>query len=349
MFTPPNVIGCCSPTKTDADKARLRQEVVSCWPFAPELLNLLEDNILMADAAQNNRDLIRILAEVFREREGNAPLVTPADFSIENDSCGVTSLLDSLAASADQEQLRQKALRNLQAIRDASITAPHAVGVVSALWIRSLSAAHDAGGTRQEVQLDVTGGTPVDDNSFTAELTEIVDNSFNIHDVGTTEKRYCFKLPENPVSKVKAWARNDRSFEPETAAPPGLLPVRKDQEYLRTVLNYLLKSPDSTSEQPCVPIVLDPNWEKAPWANMQSANRSSVEMGTTRRSRACGPADCAGRCSQDSWPLAGRSRASQSQHGPVPAAQGRPAEHLRRPRPDYHGPLCNARQGVGRL
>ena len=70
------------------------------------------------------------------------------------------------------------------------------------------------------------------------------------------------------MSKVKAWARNDRSFEPETAAPPGLLPVRKDQEYLRTVLNYLLKSPDSTSEQPCVPIVLDPNWEKSPWANV---------------------------------------------------------------------------------
>ena len=59
--------------KTDADKARLRQEVVSCWPFAPELLNLLEDNILMADAAQDNRDLIRMLAEVFRERDGNAP------------------------------------------------------------------------------------------------------------------------------------------------------------------------------------------------------------------------------------------------------------------------------------
>jgi len=256
------------PDKTDADKARFRQDVVSCWPFAPELFNLLEDNILMADAAQNSRDLIRILAEVFRERDGSGPLVTPADFSIENDACGVTSLLDSLTASADQEQLRQKAIRNLQAIRDAGIAAPHAVGVVSALWVRSLSAAHDAGGTRQEVQLDVTGATQVDDNSFTAELTEIVDNSFNIHDVGTTEKRYCFKLPENPVSKVKAWARNDRSFEPETAAPPGLLPVRKDQEYLRTVLNYLLKSPDSTSEQPCVPIVLDPNWEKAPWANV---------------------------------------------------------------------------------
>src|SRR5208282_2765717 len=51
--------------------------------------------------------------------------------------------------------------------------------------------------------------------------------------------------------------------------PPTLLQVRKDQEYLRTVLNYLLKTPDSTHQQPCCPIVLDPNWEKSPWANMQ--------------------------------------------------------------------------------
>lgn len=255
--------------KTGADQARLRQEVVACWPFAPELLNLLEDNILMADAAQGNRDLIRTLAEVYRARGGQSPVLTPADFSIDDDSCGVLSLLDAMAASADQEQLREKARRNLAALNDAAIPAPHALGVVSALWMRSLSAAHDAGGTRQDVQLDVTGVAIVDDNSFTAELNEIVDNSFNIHEVGTTEKRYCFKLPENPVSKVKAWARNDKSFEPDTAAPPGLLTVRKDQEYLRTVLNHLLKSPDSATEQPSCPIILDPNWEKSPWANTQ--------------------------------------------------------------------------------
>jgi hypothetical protein len=255
--------------RTDADKARLHQEVVACWPFAPELLNLLEDNILMAAAAQGSRDLIRTLAEVYKVRGVQSPLITPADFSIDDDSCGVLSLLDAMAATADQEQLREKARRNLEALRDAGVPAPHAQGVVSALWVRSLSAAHDAGGTRQEAQLDVTRETPVDDNAFIAELAEIVDSSFNIHEVGTTQKRYCFKLPENPVSKVKAWARNDRSFEPDMPAPPGLLPVRKDQEYLRTVLNYLLKTPDSTREQPCVPIVLDPNWERAPWANAQ--------------------------------------------------------------------------------
>lgn len=261
------------PDQSDADKARLRRETVECWPFAPELMSLLEDNILMADAAQDNRDLIRILAEVSRERVSQVPIVTPADFSIDDDACGVTSLLDSIAATADQEQLREKALRNLEAVQKANIDAPNVREVISSLWVRSLSTTHDAGGTREEVQLDITRTGPVDDNAFTAELAEIIDNSFNIHRVGTAEKRYCFKLPENAESKVKAWARNDRSFEPDTAAPAGLLPVRRDQEYLRTVLNHLLKSPDSTMEQPCRPIVLDPNWEKAPWANVPQTDR----------------------------------------------------------------------------
>ncbi len=254
--------------KNDRDQSDLRKEVAACWPFAPELLNLLEDHILMAAAAQDNRDLIGILAEVFRSRGDQVPVITAADFCVDDDECGVTSLLDSFATSADQERLREKAIRNLQAIRAAGIQVPHAREVISSLWMRSLSAAQDLGGTRNEVQLDVTRDTAVDDNSFTAELATIVENSFNIHEVGTHDKRFCFKLPENPEAKLKAWARNDRSFEPEGTTAEGLLPVGRDQVYLRTVLNYLLRSPDAASEQPSIPIVLDPNWERAPWANV---------------------------------------------------------------------------------
>ena len=250
--------------RTAAEQARLRQEVAQCWPFAPELLNLLEDNILMAAAAQDNRDLIRILAEVYRERKDPAAVVTPADFSIENDDCGVTSLLDAFTASADQEKLREKAIRNLKALRDASVPAPHALAVISSLWMRSLSPAHDAGGTRQEVQLDVTRDAPVDDNSFTLELAEIIDSSFNIHEVGTTEKRYCFRLPENPVSKVKAWARNDHSFVPQTAAAPGLLPVGRDQDYVRKALNGSEGRRAASATRPCVPL-LNSCSERAYW------------------------------------------------------------------------------------
>ncbi|MEO8497248.1 MAG: hypothetical protein ABI614_19425, partial [Planctomycetota bacterium] len=254
--------------KTPTDQSRLRDEVIACWPFAPELLALLEDHILMAAAAQDNRDFIRMLAEVFRTRGQQVPIITPADFCVDDDDCGVTTLIDSFATSADQERLREKAIRNLQAIQEANVDAPHAREVISSIWVRSLSTNQDAGGTRNEVQLDITRATPVDDNIFTAELANIVESSFNIHEVGTHEKRFCFKLPENPESKLKAWAKNDRAFDPQSATAAGLLPVRRDQEYLKLVLNYLLKTPDGTNEPPSQPVVLDPNWEKAPWASL---------------------------------------------------------------------------------
>src|SRR5208283_1800975 len=109
------------PEKPGADQARLKQDVAECWPFSPELLGILEDHILMAAAAQDSRDFIRMLAEVFRVRGNKVPVITPADFSVDDDDCGVTTLIDSFATSADQERLREKAIRNLNAIRDAMI------------------------------------------------------------------------------------------------------------------------------------------------------------------------------------------------------------------------------------
>ncbi len=259
--------------KTQADQAHLRQEVCECWPFSPELLALLEDHILMAAAAQDNRDFIRMLAEVFRARGQEVPIITPADFSVDDDECGVTPLVDSFATSADQERLRDKAIRNLQAIQEANIEAPRAREVISSIWVRSLSTAQDAGGTRNEVQLDITRGAKIDDNSFTAELETIRSHSWNIHLVGPNQDRLCFKLPENPESKLKSWAKNDRAFDPQSTTAPGLLPVRRDQEYLKLVLNYLLKTPDGTNEPPSQPVVLDPNWEKAPWANLPHSDQ----------------------------------------------------------------------------
>jgi len=254
--------------RSAADQARLKQECVDCWPFSPELLTLLEDHILMAAAAQDSRDFIRMLAEVFRARGQHVAIVTPADFSVDDDKCGVTTLIDSFATSADQERLREKAIRNLSALQEANVSAPHAREVISSIWVRSLSSAQSAGATRHEVQLDLTGNGPVDDNVFTAELAEIVENSFNIHEVGAQEKRFCFRLPENPDSKLKSWARNDRAFDSQSAAAPGLLAVGRDQEFLRQFLNHYLKTPDGARELPSQIVVLDPNWMRAPWANV---------------------------------------------------------------------------------
>lgn len=119
------------PEKVEADKTRLQGEVAECWPFAPELLDLMDDQILMAAAAQDTRDLIRILAEVFRARGSHTPLVTAADFHVDDDSCGVTSLLGSFATTADQERLREIAQRNLEALRETGLEAPHARSVTA--------------------------------------------------------------------------------------------------------------------------------------------------------------------------------------------------------------------------
>jgi hypothetical protein len=259
--------------KTDSEKDRLRREVVDAWPFSPDLLGLLEDHILMAESAQDKRDLIRVLAELFRARGNAVPILTPSDFIVTDDECGVLTLLDSFATTVDQEHLREKAIRNLGALQAAGVAASDAVSVISGIWIRSLSASNILGGTREELQLDLTRDRAVDDNAFTAELATIVENSFNIHEVGTTDKRYCFKLEENPLSKVKANAKNDKLFESDAPAAPGLLPVMKDQVFMRQVLEHQLRSPDSVNEPPSRVIVLDPNWEASPWANVPAQDQ----------------------------------------------------------------------------
>lgn len=261
------------PNKSDVEKDRLRREVVDAWPFAPDLLILLEDHILMAESAQDKRDLIRVLAELFRSRGALVPLLTPSDFLVNEEDCGVLTLIDAFATTADQEHLREKAIRNLDALQAAGVQAGYAQEVISGIWIRSLSATNIVGGTREELQLDLTRARAIDDNGFTAELATIVENSFNIHEVGTNEKRYCFKLEENPLAKVKATAKNDKLFEPEAPAAPGLLPVMKDQTFIRQVLEHQLRSPDSVNEPPSRVIVLDPNWEAAPWANVPAQDQ----------------------------------------------------------------------------
>jgi len=254
--------------KSDAEKDRLRKEVAEAWPFSPELLTLLEDHILMAESAQDKRDMIRVLAELFRSRGSQVPLLTPSDFLVTDDDCGVLTLIDSFATTSDQERLREKAIRNLEALQAAGVQIDRARETISGIWIRSLSATNILGGTREELQLDLTRTRPVDDNAFTAELTTVVENSFNIHEVGTGEKRFCFKLEENPLSKVKAMAKNDKLFDPDVPTPQGLLPVQKDQAFIRQVLEHQLRSPDSPSEPPSRVVVLDPNWEGSPWANI---------------------------------------------------------------------------------
>ena len=67
------------PGKSEAEKERIEQEVVDCWPFSPELLDLLDYHILLSRAAQETRDMIRILARVFRSSGDMSPIITPEE------------------------------------------------------------------------------------------------------------------------------------------------------------------------------------------------------------------------------------------------------------------------------
>ena len=195
------------------EKVRKTREFKEAWPFAPHLLQLLEDQVLVATDAQETRDLIRILANLFRCRGDAAPLITAANFQLEDRESEVQALLDSVA-NLHHRALRDKAVRNLMSVKEAvpehGSLIPHLKEIVSALWLRSIAVGNMAGAEPAVLQTDITRDEPVDDNAFEAELSCIVENSFNIHEVGG---RLVFKEEENPQAMVMASARNDKLFQ----------------------------------------------------------------------------------------------------------------------------------------
>jgi len=257
----------------ETERGRIVSEVTACWPFSPELLELLEDHILMAEAAQETRDLIRILASIYREREDAVPLITPADFFVDKDTCGVQSLLDSIATVGTQEKLREVARRNLETVMTIGAPVPHARELVSSLWIRSMSPGRNAGGTRQELHLDITREEPVDDNLFHGELVQLIEASINIHGEESPDGRLRFDLIENPRSKVRACAKNDRLWQPGVStadigqtAYPG-----KDIEHIHNTIHHILRP--ETRQSPSRVIVLGPNWQSNPWADVDDTDK----------------------------------------------------------------------------
>ena len=111
-----------------AEQDRKLHEFKESWPFAPHLLQLLEDQVLVATDAQETRDLIRILASLFKSCGKNNPVLTSADFKLNDDATGIGALLDSVA-NQQHRALREKARRNLtsviEAVPDHTAKAPH--------------------------------------------------------------------------------------------------------------------------------------------------------------------------------------------------------------------------------
>lgn len=250
-------------SKPASEIDKLRARFVEAWPYSPELLQLLDDEVIFAVQAQGTRDLVRILVELFKAQGGETPVITAADFELSGDERGsAASLIDTVGID-HHKQLRDKALRNLTAVEEALgsniSSVPHLREIISALWLRSLSLDNQRVGAEPEVlQVDVTRTVRVDDNAFQAELAIIENNSYNIHKVGT---RLVFKLEENARTRLLAHARNDRLFLDG-----------QDINHLAQEIRHAIGG-DTQVTTLYRTIVLKAEWNNAPWEELDERER----------------------------------------------------------------------------
>lgn len=246
-----------------AEHGRWRQDYLECWPFAPQLIQLLEDQILVATQAQDTRDLIRILASLFKAHGKKVPVLTAADFDIEDDDAGILALIDSVA-NDQHKTLRAKAARNLEAVRDAvsdhAGLLPDLNDIMAALWVRSISVGNQPGADARTLQVDCTRAKALDDNLFVTEILSIVDNSFNIHKQGEV---YQFKEEENPRARLMATARNERQFADG-----------RDLQHLAKEIRYVFAGGDQVAKGWRI-IALPRNWDTDPWSKLEPHEQPS--------------------------------------------------------------------------
>jgi hypothetical protein len=189
------------------------------------------------------------------------PILTAADFRLENDEAGIGALLDSVANQLHRT-LRDKAQRNLIAVTEAApdhtATVPHLNELVSALWLRSIAVGNLAGAEPAMLQVDITRDKPVDDNAFQVELAAIVENSFNIHQSGS---RLVFREEENPQAKLMSYARNDKLFADGS-----------DLAQLGKQIRYVIGGAEGVTRVSRV-IALPKSWRSDPWTPLDESER----------------------------------------------------------------------------
>lgn len=244
-----------------SEQDRKRKEFTESWPYAPHLLRLLEEQVLIATDAQDTRDMIRILANLYKSRGEVSPVLTAADFRLDDDASGIGALLDSVS-NEHHRTLRAKAQQNIisvtEAVADHASLAPHLQEIVGALWLRSIAVGNLAGAEPATLQVDITRNKAVDDNAFQVELATIVENSFNIHQDGP---RLVFREEENPRAKLMACARNDKLFTDGS-----------DQAQLAKQVRYVIGGTDEVAKTFRV-IALPKAWQTDPWSTLDEAEQ----------------------------------------------------------------------------
>lgn len=244
-----------------SEQDRKRKEFNESWPYAPHLLRLLEEQVLIATDAQETRDMIRILANLYKSRGEFTPVLTAADFRLDDDASGIGALLDSVS-NEHHRTLRAKAQQNIISVTEAVPThasvVPHLQEIVGALWLRSIAVGNLAGAEPVTLQADITRDTPIDDNAFQVELATVVENSFNIHQDGL---RLVFREEENPQAKLMACARNDKLFSDGS-----------DLAQLAKEVRYVIGGTEEVAKTFRV-IALPKSWQSDPWSSLDESEQ----------------------------------------------------------------------------
>jgi hypothetical protein len=244
-----------------SEQERKRKEFTESWPYAPHLLRLLEEQVLVATDAQETRDMIRILANLFKSRGEKAPILTAGDFRLDDEASGIGALLDSVS-NQQHRTLRDKAIQNLisvtEAVPDHANKVPHLEEILGALWLRSIAVGNHIGAEPVALQADITRDKLIDDNAFQVELATVIENSFNIHQEGL---RLVFREEENPMAKLMACARNDKLF----ADGSDLLQLAKE-------VRYVIGGTEDVAKIFRV-IALPNTWLTDPWSSLEENDR----------------------------------------------------------------------------
>lgn len=243
------------------EQDRKRKEFNESWPYAPHLLRLLEEQVLIATDAQETRDMIRILAYLYKSRGEVVPVLTAADFRLDDDASGIGALLDSVS-NEHHRKLRAKAQQNIISVAEAvpshASLAPHLQEIVGALWLRSIAVGNLAGAEPVTLQVDITRDKAIDDNAFQVELATVVENSFNIHPDGP---RLVFREEDNPGAKLMAYARNDKLFSDGS-----------DLAQLAKEVRYVIGGTEEVAKTFRV-IALPKSWQSDPWSSLDESEQ----------------------------------------------------------------------------
>lgn len=246
-----------------ADRAEIERSLFcEAWPFSPPLMSLLEDQVLVATDTQQTRDLMIILAGLFKKGGQDSAVITPANFNLMDEEDEVAGHIEAVA-SEQHRRLREVARRNLTAVQAAApgwkSDLPQLEGILTSLWLRSLAVGNTGGAEPRALQLDVTRQHPLDENKFLAQLEQIEEFSFNIHRDGN---RLVFRDEENARTRLLSEARNDKLFSDGS-----------DFRELATQIRYCLGGEDA-GESIIVP--LERNWQNAPWTGLAETLRPEI-------------------------------------------------------------------------